>query len=267
MTTPEVPHRFEVELEVPGTPEQVWQAIATEAGISSWMMPTELEPRLGGAVTFHMGPEADSHGWVTAFEPAHRVAYEEDWATLIGRPGADVTPLLTEFVVEATSGGTCVVRVVTSAFGTGADWENEFFAEMSEGWAPTLDNLRLYLTHFPDQHATPLYAGASCPSTPEAVVAAIRATLGVDAIGDAVNVLGASGRLERSADRHLLLRLDQPVPGLLSFFAFGADNVSAVHVQGYLFSDAAPDYVEREQKAWQAWLEEVATELSPASHA
>jgi hypothetical protein len=25
MTTPDVPHRFEVELEVPGTPEQVWR--------------------------------------------------------------------------------------------------------------------------------------------------------------------------------------------------------------------------------------------------
>jgi len=39
--------------------------------------------------------------------------------------------------------------VVTSAFGTGADWENEFWEEMANGWAPVLDNLRLYLTHFP----------------------------------------------------------------------------------------------------------------------
>ena len=48
MTTPNIPHRFEFEVEVPGTPEQVWQAIATAEGISSWMMPTELEPRVGG---------------------------------------------------------------------------------------------------------------------------------------------------------------------------------------------------------------------------
>src|SRR3712207_1069198 len=106
MTTPNVPHRFELELEVPGTPDQVWRAIATAEGISSWMMPTELDARPGGALTFHMGPDVDSHGRVTAFEPARRLTYEEDWATLVGQAGADVTPLVTEFVVEARSGGT-----------------------------------------------------------------------------------------------------------------------------------------------------------------
>src|SRR5687767_7050159 len=99
-TTPDVPHRFEVELEVPGTPEQVWQAIASAQGITSWMAPAELDPRVGGAVKFEMGPDAASHGRVTAFEPSHRLVYEEDWATLVGQPGADVTPLKTEFVVE-----------------------------------------------------------------------------------------------------------------------------------------------------------------------
>jgi hypothetical protein len=34
-----------------------------------------------------------------------------------------------------------VIRVVTSAYGSGADWENEFFAEMVAGWAAMLDNL------------------------------------------------------------------------------------------------------------------------------
>ena len=29
----------QVEIEVPGTPEEVWQAIATGPGISSWFVP------------------------------------------------------------------------------------------------------------------------------------------------------------------------------------------------------------------------------------
>src|SRR5687768_8097006 len=98
MTTPDVPHRFELELAVPGTPEQVWRAIATAEGISAWMMPTELDEREGGAVTFHMGPDESSTGRVTAFEPNRRIAYEEDWAGLVGQDGAAVTPLLTEFL-------------------------------------------------------------------------------------------------------------------------------------------------------------------------
>ena len=35
----------QVEVEVPGTPEEVWQAIATGPGISSWFVPTEFEKR------------------------------------------------------------------------------------------------------------------------------------------------------------------------------------------------------------------------------
>jgi hypothetical protein len=37
----------QVEVEVPGTPEEVWQAIATGPGISSWFVPAEFEVREG----------------------------------------------------------------------------------------------------------------------------------------------------------------------------------------------------------------------------
>ena len=36
---------IQVEVEVPGSPEEVWQAIATGPGISSWFVPTEFEER------------------------------------------------------------------------------------------------------------------------------------------------------------------------------------------------------------------------------
>ena len=65
------------------------------------------------------------------------------------RPGdhdlSSLTPIATEFLVESASGGSCVIRVVTSAYGSGADWENEFFAEMIEGVIPLLDNLATHL--------------------------------------------------------------------------------------------------------------------------
>jgi uncharacterized protein YndB with AHSA1/START domain len=267
MTTPDVPHRFELTLEVPGTEAQVWAAIASAEGISAWMMPTELDAREGGDLVFHMGPDAESRGRVTAFEPSRRVEYEEHWDELVGRPGADVTPLVTEFVVEARSGGTCVVRVVTSAFGTGADWEHEFFEEMSRGWAPMLDNLRLYLTHFPGQHVTTMWATAATAASPEAVIAAARAALGADAVGAAVTRRGISGRVERAVDRHFLVHVDEPVSGFLAFYAFGDDDGGGVHLQGYLFSDAAPSYVADEQAAWQAWLDGVAADAAAGAPA
>ncbi|MET1002093.1 MAG: SRPBCC domain-containing protein, partial [Acidimicrobiia bacterium] len=127
MTTPDRPLRMELTFEMPGTAEQVWDAIATANGISSWFMPTDMESRVGGAVCFHMGEDA-SEGTITEFDAPRRIVYEEpDWAGLSGHKGAEVTPLVSEFIVEAQAGGTCVVRVVSSAFGTGADWEQEFF--------------------------------------------------------------------------------------------------------------------------------------------
>jgi len=41
---------IQVEVEVPGTPEEVWQAIATGPGISSWMVPAEFEVQGGKPV-------------------------------------------------------------------------------------------------------------------------------------------------------------------------------------------------------------------------
>jgi uncharacterized protein YndB with AHSA1/START domain len=146
--------------EVAATPEQVWDAIATADGISAWMVPTRLDPRVGGEVSFDLG-EFVSTGVVTAYTPDHRFAYEEpwpmtdamrDWVTTVAghEPITDdhlaaVTPIATEFLIESASGGSCVIRVVSSAYGSGADWENEFFADMAAGWVELLDHLATHL--------------------------------------------------------------------------------------------------------------------------
>ena len=227
------------------------------------MMPCELDARVGGAFVFHMGPDDKSEGRITAFDAPHRIAYEEDWATLVGQTGADVTPLVTEFLVEAQSGGTCVVRVVTSAFGTGADWENEFWGEMLVGWGPMLDNLRLYLTHFPGQRAMPMWAAATfAATTPDAAIGALRDALGVHDVGSRLDARGVAGLVERVIPRHFLLRLEHPVPGFLSFSSFETEDASVVHLYGYLFSPEASAYIDREHAAWQEWMDAVAADTA-----
>ncbi len=261
MTTPDVPLRMEFSVELPGTAEQVWEAIATANGISSWMFPTELEEREGGAMRFHMGEDMSAPGTVTGWDPPRRFAYSEpEWAMIAGHPDAPVTPLVSEFLVEARSGGTCVLRVVSSAFGTGADWEREFFAEVEKGWKPMFDNnLRLYLTHFPGQRVTSLSAQTVVPGPGEAVWSAMRQDIGAEAVGDPVKARGLRGQVERIGDHRLLLRLAEPVPGLLAAVAMDqGDGTTWTQVEGYLFSEDAPDYVKREQPAWKAWLEGLA---------
>ncbi len=69
-------HRsVQAEVEVPGTPEEVWEAIATGPGISSWFVPTEVEQREGGIITANFGPGMDfgfDHNGLGSAAPVHR---------------------------------------------------------------------------------------------------------------------------------------------------------------------------------------------------
>lgn len=255
-TTPNVPYRLEFSVEVPGTAEQVWQALATARGMSSWFVPTELEEREGGSLHFTMGPDMGSDGEVTGWDPPRRLVYQEDWPALMGKGPDELSPLTSEFLIEARSGGTCVVRVTTSGFGVGADWESEFWDDMGASWKPFFDGLRLYLTHFPGQEATQFEATASHAGHAGPLWSTLRAELGLGNEGGAVAVRGTTGKVERIDERQALLRLTDPVPGMLRVFAHdGADGEATAGVRGYLFSPDAADYARREQPSWQAWLQ------------
>lgn len=163
-----VEHRAERTYELPASAEQIWDVIATADGISSWMVPTRLEPWIGGEVTFDIDGFTTT-GVVTDYTPDRRFAYEEPWpiadrAEDVPREMTDwfdgrgvslrevydglsrTTPIATEFLIEAASGGSCIVRIVTSAYSSGADWENEFFAEMVASTIPIWDRLAARIT-------------------------------------------------------------------------------------------------------------------------
>ena len=255
---PTVPYRLTFDVEVPGTPEQVWDAIATARGMNAWFLPTRIEEREGGAVHFAMGPEGGSDGHVTAWEPPHRLVYEEDWAGLMGQEPDAVSPLTSEFLVEARSGGTCVVRVTSSAFGRGAEWESEFWADLAPGWLPSFDTLRLYLAHFPGQEATTTEVTATHAVDPDVLWTALRAAAGIGDDGAAVDVRGSAGTVERVGERQALIRLVSPVPGMLSVYVWpDADGGSTAGVRAWLFSPDAAEHVRREEPAWQAWLQDL----------
>src|SRR5262249_53242312 len=133
-----------VEVEVPGSPEEVWQAIATGPGVSSWFVPCEIEGREGGTITSHFGPGMDVTATIKEWEAPHRFTAESSGAA----PGWP--PLATEWTVEARSGGTCVVRVVHSLFAATDEWDNQLTGTES-GWPAFFLILRMYLAHYRGQ--------------------------------------------------------------------------------------------------------------------
>jgi uncharacterized protein YndB with AHSA1/START domain len=255
MTTPDVLMRIEFSIEVPGTPEQVWAAISTSEGLSSWFLPTDVDEREGGTIVIHMG-ESDSPAVITGWDPPRRLVYEEpEWAEFTGHPGAEVTPLASEFLIEARSGGTCVVRVVSSAFGTGADWEDEFMTDMKEWWQPSFDLLRLYLDRFPGQTASRLDVRSDVKAPATDVRAAIDAGLGDPRVGDEIDALGLAGRVVRADRCYVFVNVEAPVPGYLSVYAIQTgDGLSSAIAQAWLFGADAPGVVDDRTPAWQQWL-------------
>lgn len=261
MTTPDVPIRLEFSVEVDGTPEQVWEAIATTHGLGSWFVPTDVEERAGGSMLAHMG-EMDMPATITEWDPPRRLVYEErDWAKLMGFEDTEVTPMVSEFLVESRAGGTCVVRVVSSAFGTGADWEQGAIDGMAEGWIPFFEHLRIYVSRFAGQRARTFEASAKPPGAVIAVRAAITERLGVAELGQVVDLDGRSLVVEQ-IEPSVLLRIDQPVGGFVRLWVWGADGDASAQVFGYLFDvdDAA---VDAERKVWTTWLDDVAAAETP----
>ena len=182
----------------------------------------------------------------------------------MGHPGADVTPLATEFLVEARSGGTCVVRIVTSAYGTGADWENEFWGEMETGWGTLLDNLRVYLTHFAGERATATTSAATFAVTPVEAIDRVRAALGVGTVGDHVDAAGVDGVVERTIAQHFAVRIELPVPGLVSCWSYETAAGTLVSLSAYLYGPDGGAAAERLRLEWQSLLDELARDQAVA---
>jgi uncharacterized protein YndB with AHSA1/START domain len=249
----------QVEVEVPGTPEEVWQAIATGPGISSWFVPAEFEVRDGRpvALKLNFGPGMESRSEVTEWDPLHKWAAQSDgWV-----PGSP--PMAAEWSIEARGGGVCILRIVHSLFASTDDWDNQLEGTES-GWPGFFRTLRIYLTHFRGQPSAimqhmGLVAGPETEAW-ERLTAALEmkdlrigqcwtASAGAPALSGVVEYVTQS-------PYDVLLRLDQPDPGVAALGAFNCGGQSMAGLNFYLYGDQASETVARETPLWQTWFQE-----------
>ena len=243
---------IDLSIEVPGSPEVVWEAVATGPGISSWFIPHEVEEREGGAVVMDFGGFGKEIARVTAWEPPRRVVFE-------ALEGRDDHLLAYEWLVEGRDGGTCVVRLVNSGFGTGEDWDDDYEG-MSVGWRLFLENLRLYLTHFPGRAGRSITPVAMVPGPNAAAWERLCSALGVspdlapgdrfETSGEGVpplcGVIEGAGREEAISQYRMVL--DAPATGTAFVAAEGKGDQVMLSVWRYLYDGAPGD------DPWTAWL-------------
>lgn len=246
-----------VEVEVPGTPEQVWQAIATGPGISSWFVPSTVEPKVGGETTNDFGGGMLATAKITAFDPPVRfVAEAPGW-------GEGMPPVATEWTVEAKSGGTCLVRVVHSMFASTDDWDGQLEGT-EHGWPGFFRVLRRYLTQFVGQQSGQVLATAMTSSSLEDAWSRLSSALKVEGaaagqrvsaqVAPGVTIAGTVDAVGVSGGHHTMhLELEQPANGTLYAGAFPCGG-AMVSLQAYLYGDDAEAKVREVAPVVQKWL-------------
>jgi uncharacterized protein YndB with AHSA1/START domain len=242
-----MPHEFEVrkEIEFQATPEEVWEAIATGAGIDGWYLGTgnQVEPRLGGKVRISFGSES-GESTVTAWDPPIHFAHRGD-------PHPDGTFHAMEYTVEGRAGGMTVVRLVHSGF-LGDDWESEYDA-LNEGDFMYLHQMAQYVTYFRGRSAKIVTAWRS-DTDREQGLATLHAAMGVSDSpkeGDPV-------RFAAEGIPAIDGVVDFVSPNLLGFRASDALYRFQIapgfaYAGHHLFGDGVD--VEATTAAWQAWLD------------
>lgn len=252
----------QVEVEVPGTPEQVWQAIASGPGVSAWFVPTKVETDENGKpvrVIANFGPGMDSVSEIKSWSPPHQFTAES--ADL----GPDAPPVATEWTVEARDGGTCIVRVVHSLFASTEDWDGQLEG-WEHGWPDFFRLLRLYLTHFAGQASSAFQVLGSAAGAKDAAWAAFTEALGLRGADVGARVASAAGApplagtVERAGEsawqEEFILRLERPASGIAHLFAMPMGERVLLSLRVYLYGADAEPAARRDAPLWQSWMME-----------
>jgi uncharacterized protein YndB with AHSA1/START domain len=239
---------FEIrrDVDLPASPEEVWEAVATGPGTASWLFPNEIEQREGAT-----NPDGST---VKAWDPPRRFAVrvdgDQDWFNAL------------EFTIEGREDGGSLLRYVHSGIFV-QDWENQYDAanNHTDFYLHTLGE---YLRHFGGRTATYVGtppAGIQGPATSARPGAfdLLREELGLGdgaAEGDFVS-LAPSGLepiqavVDYLRPHFIGLRTDD---GMYRFFgrdAWGMPVGMGVHLFGQEVDAAATEQV------WKRWLDGV----------
>jgi len=258
---PDASRFVEMVVEVPGTPEAVWAAMATGPGISCWFTPTTVEERVGGTITFELGPGMESSGQITTWEPPCQLAYEErDW--MEGAP-----PLATEVHIEAKDGGVCVMRMVHSLFASGGDWDDQL-ESMENGWPPFLTILREYMEHYRNLPCTSARLLAKSLQPEADTWDRLQAAFGLEGLAidqpfqsipsAGVRLGGSVMQLGTAQCPHqAMLRLDEPGQGFVTLGAYTWGGEVLASASFYFYGDEASAMATTAQKEWEVWFAEL----------
>jgi hypothetical protein len=230
---------FEIRRDVTlgASPDQVWQAIATGAGLAAWFMPMEVDP--------------DSP-MVTSWEPGRRLGVRTP-------AGEDGSFQMFDYRIEgggpfSTADGT-VLRFSHSGF-AGDDWGDNFEAVTGQGWDMYLHTLSQYFNHFAGKPALYLEAeGPAASAEPGAWTRLVGALGLAEPVKEGAGVrfdLPGVGPVEGVVDYATETFIGLRAPLALIRFHGRAALAMPVAVSQHTY--VATFDVASAQRGWEAWL-------------
>jgi len=221
---------FEIrrEVELPATPEEVWDAVATGPGTASWLFPEE----------------ADADDIVESDRPRKFAVRTES---------EDGSFNALEFVIEAREGGTAVLRYVHSGIFDEAGWDTQYDA-VNQHTDFYLHTLGQYLEHFAPRTATYVggdpggIMGPEASMTPDAFEK-LKQALGAQREGETVRVPNddVDGVVDYANGNFLGIRSGEALYRFFGRNAFGGPVGMSIHHFGNVDADAATE-------TWRHWL-------------
>ncbi|AFG36492.1 SRPBCC family protein [Spirochaeta africana] len=265
----------EAMVDVPGTPDEVWRAIATSRGISSWFVPTSLDEHTGGHTTSRFGPEMDAESRITVWNPPRNYTAES---------GEGLAKVVTEWIVEPRNGRICMVRVVHRWFADTDDQDATYEGHVY-GWEVSYFRLLdLYLQHFSGMACTAVQLTAFSDFPGPKTWRTLKQSLKIDTrngrIHSASTAPELSGkvipvniedpellRIRKTApiiaaaregmdgeEPELILQLDRPTPGLAHMMILPMEAQTLVSVRFHFFGSQSGSIAATAELDWKAWL-------------
>lgn len=143
------PRTVEREIVLAAPPAAVWRALTDARELTRWFpLDARVTPGAGGSIWMSWQELYEAESRIDVWLPERHLRF--------GFPAHAPMLLATDYYLEGRGGGT-VLRVVTSGFGEGAEWDS-MYGGVSRGWDFELLGLRHYLERHPGRDRTAAWA-------------------------------------------------------------------------------------------------------------
>ena len=245
------------EVEAPGSVDELWQAIGTGAGLSSWFTRSEFSVGADGQPTqliVHFGPGISSAATITQWDPPRGFSVISD-EFIPGGP-----EVATDWNIEERDGKSCLLSVEHGLSVDSDEYDNHIEATEA-GWPAFFRILQIYMAHHRGEPCALLElmgAAADGDRAWEDVSSALgfsNAQPG-DRFAAPAGALPFSGLVDTvPGETEVILHIDQPTSGVAHLFVWPINDQILLSLRFYLYGEDAATVVSRAEPRWRSWME------------